>query len=223
MALPQPTSECDAYADRRGALRHPVQVDSVVSTPTAVHRSVTLFDISEHGCQIARPTDLANGTQLSLSFGGFAPFDAIVVWTSPTAAGLRFDQPIHPALIASVVAAAKGRRKNKAILPGALVRRTDRARPAQSGCPVTFEIDAPGQSWDQTFAATLRDLTVDGCQLSSEVALMPGTQLKLTISGRQPVVGVVRWCENDAIGVLFFRPLSGQTVNEILQGTGALR
>ena len=222
MALPQPIQAADPYADRRGALRHPVQVDSVVSTATAVHRSVTLIDISEHGCQIARPDDLENGTLLSLSFGGFAPFDATVVWTSPDTAGLRFDQPIHAALVASVVAAAKGRRRAKAMLPGALIRRAGRVQPADTGCAVSFEIVAPGQAWDRAFAGTLRDLTVDGCQLTSEVALLVGTQLKLIMGDRPAIAAVVRWCEQDAIGVLFLRPLPENTVDDILRGTAAL-
>lgn len=223
MARPHLLPPEDPYADRRGALRHPVQVDSIVSTPTAVHRSVTLIDISQHGCQICRPVDLENGTTLSLSFGGFAPFEATVVWTSPSTAGLRFEQAIHPALVESVVAAAKGRRRSKSLLPGALIRRADRTQPTYSSCEVRFEIDADVASMDHIFTGNLRDLTVDGCQLSSDVALLSGTRLKLTICDTPRLAGLVRWCENDSIGVLFLNPMPEKTVDEILRSSAAAR
>lgn len=195
-------------ADRRGALRHPVRVEGVVSGATDARTLVVVTDISEHGCRILRPAALTGDASITLSFGGFAPFGATVVWTSPKAAGLRFDHPVHAALIAQVVSAAKGRKRAKRLLSPGLVRREERERVWHLNLPVRFEDAAAPAVERRLLKGELCDLSTDGCRIVSDVPVLPGTGLLLTIADRAPILGIVRWSEGDAIGVEFGQPLS---------------
>ena len=212
-AVPRPLDH--PAADRRGALRHPVRVEGVVSGSTAERTSVFVTDISEHGCRIARPAVLTRDTSITLSFGGFAPFGATVVWTSPKAAGLRFDHPVHAALIAQVVSAAKGRKRAKRLLSPGLVRREERERVWHLKLPVGFEDVAAPATDRPVLEGELCDLSTDGCRITSAIAVLPGTGLLLAIANRSPILGIVRWSQDGAIGVEFGQPLSPATVRDL--------
>lgn len=170
--------------------------------------SVVLTDISEQGCRIVRPAVLTRDTSITLSVGGFAPFGATVVWTSPKEAGLRFDSPVHAALIAQIVSAAKGRKRAKRLLSPGLVRREERERVWHLKLPVGFEDAAAPTATRHRLRGELCDLSTDGCRIVSDVAVLPGTGLLLTIAHHPPILGIVRWSEGEAIGVEFGQPLS---------------
>lgn len=203
----------DPATDRRGALRHPVRVKGVVSGATDERTSVVVTDISEHGCQIVRPAGMTGGTSLTLGFGGFAPFGATVVWTSPKAAGLRFGHPVHAALIEQVVLAAKGRKRAKRLLSPGLVRREERERVWHLKLPVAFEDAAAPTADRRTLKGELCDLSSDGCRIVPDIAVLPGMGLLLTIASHPPILGIVRWCHDNAIGVEFGQPLSRGSID----------
>lgn len=56
----------------------------------------------------------------------------------------------------------------------------------------------------QTFGLTVLDLSYDGCRVKSEVAVLPGTKLKISILGLGGVVeAVVRWSKDGHAGLEF--------------------
>ncbi|WP_375390997.1 PilZ domain-containing protein [uncultured Sphingomonas sp.] len=208
--------DAQSRTDRRGALRHPVAMEGVLASTAGAPEKVMLTDISEQGCQIVRPAGLAGGGAIRLSFGGFAPFDATVVWTSRGAAGLRFDYPAHPALIAEVVAAADGRKRGQRLAPE-LVRRAARERLWHLRTPARFAIRSPQGAWQPPFSGTLADLSAEGCRIVTQVALLPGTELQVTVAHRAPLIGEVRWSGAEGIGVRFLEPLSAALVESVAQ------
>lgn len=203
-------------AERRGVLRHAVEVEGVLSLAADTPVKVLLTDISEHGCQIVRPPEVVGGEAMALSFAGFAPFHATVVWTSAEAAGLRFEYRAHAALIAQVVAAANGRRRGKRLLAPDLVRRAERERLWHLRLPVRFRIGAA------TGAAipldgVLSDLSTEGCRITAKVSPLPGAEIAIVLDGRPALAGQVRWVVDRAIGVRFAEPLSPAAVQDIAQ------
>lgn len=201
-------------ADRRGTPRHPVQVEGVLRAGAAAH-GVVVTDISEQGCRIVRPAGLAGGGAVTLGVGGFAPFEATVVWTSPGAAGLQFDQPVHRALIDRLVSAARARGRGKRVLSPGLVRREERERLWHLRLDVVFEDAAAPAAERRRWAGVLSDLSADGCRIAADVDVPPGTGLLLHIGARAPMLGIVRWCGEAGIGVEFGAPLSPATVEGI--------
>ena len=213
MAAPLRLRSPAVEADRRDVLRHPVTLTGGLSSAEGGPQPVTLTDISDRGCRIERPAALTRDTVVTLSFGGYAPFSAHVAWTSPDAAGLRFDQALHPALIAQVLAAANGRKRKagpgKAAL--AVVRREERERLWYLRRPVSLRI---GQ---ETVAGVLCDLSTEGCRVETAQTPPAGAQLRVTLERRHPLPGEVRWALDEAIGVQFTTPLSPETVRAIAE------
>jgi hypothetical protein len=206
-----------AAIDRRGALRHPVEVEGVLSSAADERLPVLLTDISERGCQIARPPELIGGEQISLSFAGFAPFGATVVWTSAEAAGLQFDYPAHPALIRQVVAAARGRRRSKRLLAPELVRREERERLWHLRLPVAFQVGTAAAGVAPPIPAILSDLSTEGCRLVADATPLLDATILIAIEGREPITGQVRWRVGEALGVQFLEPLPSELVADIAE------
>lgn len=201
-----------APPERRGALRHPVAVEGALQCDGASGQPVVLTDISEHGCQIVRLPDLVGGEAIRLSFGGFAPFDATVVWISPDAAGLRFDYPAHPALIRQVVAAAKGRKRRPRLLAADLVRRAEREKLWHLRLLITYKVAAQN---GPAIPGMLSDLSTEGCRIVAAVTPLPDAALLITVPGRPQIAGKVRWCVADAVGVQFAEPMDPALVAAI--------
>lgn len=223
MATHPSLSASDTSPDRRGALRHPVAVEGALSSAANERRPVLLTDISERGCQIARPPELIGGEQIHLSFAGFAPFGATVVWTSATAAGLQFDYPAHPALIRQVVAAARGRRRSKRLLAPELVRREERERLWHLRLQVTFQVGTATAGAAPPIPATLSDLSTEGCRLVADATPLPDAPVLVAIPGRAPIAGQVRWRVGDALGVQFAEPLSSELVAALAEQARSAR
>lgn len=218
MPAARPARDPRFAAERRGFLRHPVQMTGVLTVPTAAPVEVVVIDISEQGCQIVRPDWLRRDTAIRLSFGGFTPFDATVRWTAPGAAGLRFDQTLHPALITQVVSAARGRKRTRRMLSQGLIRREERERTWHLDVPAAFE-DAAAPAADRAvLTGVLSDLSVDGCRIASAVAVLPGTALLIRLGEHQPMLAVVRWCQGGAIGCEFGEPLPPGVVEGLAVG-----
>lgn len=201
-----------SLAERRGVLRHPVQVAGIISCSAGPAITVTLTDISEHGCQIERSADLPKGATIGLSFAGFAPVDATVVWSSPRAHGLHFDQPLHHALVERVVQVGRGRRRSPRLLTPGLVRRQERERQWHVSLAVQLE-DQAGPA--RSFAGILSDLSMEGCRIASAVAVLPGAALTVALPGHPPLAAIACWCQNGAIGLKFAQALDAAAVEQI--------
>lgn len=69
---------------------------------------VRLFDLSVEGCKVEiveRPR-VAEGVWLK--FDGLEAVHATVIWVAPPVAGLRFDRPIHIAVLEAIMGKLKG-------------------------------------------------------------------------------------------------------------------
>ena len=208
------TPVASPHSDRRGALRHPVTVPGVVSHPGRADVMVTVIDISDSGAQIERTAEFATGALIQLSFAGFAPVNAAIMWTSPKAYGLQFDSPIHQALVERVVQIGRGRRRSPLLLTPSLVRRAERERLWHVSLAVHLEDPAGARP----FAGMLSDLSVEGCRVASAIAVLPGCALTLTVPGLEPLAATARWCADGVIGLEFSQPLDPALVERIARG-----
>jgi hypothetical protein len=172
---------------------------------------VTLVDISDTGAQIERTADLAPGESIRLSFAGFAPVDATVMWSSPRAYGLQFDGPIHRALLERVVQIGRGRRRSPRLLTPALVRREERERLWH----VSLTVNLADQAAGRPFVGTLADLSVEGCRVVCPVAVLPGTALTVTVPDARAIEATVRWCKEGALGLEFATALDPAFVERL--------
>lgn len=202
--------------ERRGALRHAVEVAGVLVGGDEEAQRVLLVDLSERGCQIIRPARLTGGAAVRLSFAGFAPFDATVIWTSTRTAGLRFDYPAHPALIARVAAACDVKDRMRPLLAPALVRREVRERLWHLHLPATLRLASEGAA----LPATLHDLSTKGCRVASAITVLPGTNVLVTVGGHGALAGTARWSADGEVGIAFADPLSPAAVEAIARSSG---
>ncbi|WAT18139.1 PilZ domain-containing protein [Aurantiacibacter sp. MUD11] len=63
-------------------------------------RDVTIVDLSEHGCRIFdRMGYLQQGLAVTIRIGPVGPIDASVRWQDQPYAGIRFDNPLYPAVL----------------------------------------------------------------------------------------------------------------------------
>jgi hypothetical protein len=65
---------------------------------------VRLFDLSPEGCRVELIERPREGEQMMLRFEGLEVLEAEVCWVSDFVAGLRFDNPFHPAVFDLMVA-----------------------------------------------------------------------------------------------------------------------
>ena len=63
---------------------------------------VELFDLSASGCCLSPPVRLEAGDVVSLRFPGLAAVHGAVAWAQGWRAGIVFDRPFHPAVLADV-------------------------------------------------------------------------------------------------------------------------
>lgn len=57
----------------------------------------------------------------------------------------------------------------------------------------------------QTFALSVLDLSYDGCRIKSDLALLPGTELKISILGLgRAAEAIVRWSKDGFAGLEFY-------------------
>ena len=172
-----------------------------------------ITDISENGCQLARNLEIAPGSVIALSFGGYVPVEAVVMWTSPAAFGLCFDAPLHSAVVAQVVSAGQGRRRARKLTSG-LVRREEREKLWHLALPVSLTVAADTGS-SLSIVGELRDLSVEGCRINTDVAMLPGTEIAVSLAGPEPVRGSVRWYEAGGAGIRFDEPLPPPMIERI--------
>lgn len=215
MAAPRPSTAPELLEDRRGALRHPVEMAGAIVTAGSGERPVTLTDISERGCQIVRLPELVGGELISLSFGGFAPIHGSVVWISAEAAGVRFDYPVHKALIAQVVAAARGRKRQRKALAPELVRRQEREKLWHLRLPVAFTMGAGGDG--PGIPGILSDLSTEGCRVLAMATPVHVSAVTILIDGLGSIPGQVRWRVGDALGVQFDEALPQSDVAALVE------
>ncbi len=83
----------------RGAERHDISIMGTLRTGTG-KREVTIVDLSENGCRILdRIGFLSPDLAVTIKIGPVGPIDATVRWQDRPYAGIRFDNPLYPAVL----------------------------------------------------------------------------------------------------------------------------
>jgi len=65
-------------------------------------RFVTLYNLSSGGCMIECFDDIAEGSRVDLDLNDMTPMKGRVVWRIEKNAGIKFDAPLHPAVVESL-------------------------------------------------------------------------------------------------------------------------
>jgi hypothetical protein len=95
--------ERGAAYDRRRYLRHATALAGGLAANLKTSIGVTITDLSVGGCGIALDVELDKGARVWIRLPGLENRPARVIWTAHERAGLAFDQPLHPAVVARYV------------------------------------------------------------------------------------------------------------------------
>lgn len=83
----------------RGADRHDISIQGRLRTSKGA-RDVTIVDLSESGCRIFdRMGILSPGETVTMRIGPVGPVDSTVRWQEQPYVGIRFDNPLYPAVL----------------------------------------------------------------------------------------------------------------------------
>lgn|GEM_PF-1105861 len=91
------------FVEKRRARRSPVSLESSVRERSRSALSARVADLSPHGCRIDSLTLALAGNQLWVRLPGLESVIGTVAWSDLTSAGIKFDQPLHPAVAARYV------------------------------------------------------------------------------------------------------------------------
>lgn len=92
-----PESLAGAEQRRAGDRKTVRLVASVRERCSTAHHAV-ISDLSRTGCQVSNIFLRANHP-VWVRFGSLAPIESRVVWARSDVAGVRFEQPLHPAVL----------------------------------------------------------------------------------------------------------------------------
>ncbi|MEL1250491.1 PilZ domain-containing protein [Aurantiacibacter gilvus] len=83
----------------RESERYDISIVGTLRTGTG-KREVTIVDLSEEGCRIFdRMGYLSPNLSVTIKIGPVGPIDATVRWQEQPYAGIRFDNPLYPAVL----------------------------------------------------------------------------------------------------------------------------
>lgn len=99
MHVPASLERGMAY-DRRRYLRHSTHFGAGLAANIRPSSKVTVTDLSVGGCGIRTDLHLEPGTRVWIRLPGLESVPARVAWSDSGAAGLAFDLPFHPAVVA---------------------------------------------------------------------------------------------------------------------------
>lgn len=88
------------FVEQRRARRSEVALDCSVRERSRSALPGTVADLSPLGCRIESPTMALTGIQLWVRLPGLESMIGTVIWSDGHKAGVRFDQPLHPAVAA---------------------------------------------------------------------------------------------------------------------------
>ncbi|SFS10264.1 PilZ domain-containing protein [Sphingomonas jatrophae] len=91
----------------RSAERQPVTLVARLRQSGAKPIEVEVHDLSTHGFQVDTVHIIRPGQIVWLQFGPLAPLEAQVRWFRNYRIGCAFSQPLHPAVLDSIVAQAR--------------------------------------------------------------------------------------------------------------------
>lgn len=83
----------------RESERYDISIVGTLRTGTG-KRDVTIVDLSEKGCRFYdRMGHLSEGLSVTIKIGPVGPIDATVRWQDQPYAGIRFSNPLYPAVL----------------------------------------------------------------------------------------------------------------------------
>jgi hypothetical protein len=94
--------------DRRRHFRHSTNIGAGLSANIRPSTAVTVTDLTVAGCGIRTEWELEPGARVWIRLPGLESAPARVAWSEGTQAGLSFDQPFHPAVVARFVDVPNG-------------------------------------------------------------------------------------------------------------------
>jgi hypothetical protein len=86
--------------DRRRYVRHPTNIGAGLSANIRPSTNVTITDLSVAGCCLTTDWALEAGARVWIRLPGLESAPARVAWCEDRRAGLAFDHPLHPAVVA---------------------------------------------------------------------------------------------------------------------------
>lgn len=92
--------------DRRRYMRHQTSFGAGLSANIRPSSTVTVTDLSVGGCCVRTDLTLEPGGRVWIRLPGLESAPARVAWCDGERAGLRFDHPFHPAVVARYVGGA---------------------------------------------------------------------------------------------------------------------
>lgn len=100
-AAPHGPGAAASARELRRFIRRNIRAEGVLRYARARH-AVTLEDLSEQGCQFRLPIQagLPVGATVTISIAGLTPFVATVRWYRGGWAGVEFDLPVYPPVLA---------------------------------------------------------------------------------------------------------------------------
>lgn len=84
--------------ERRRCPRAPLDADVAFRRPRESHYSVSMHDLSPHGCRVACPERLDKGELVWVQLPSLESLPAWVRWTQKAHSGVEFDRPMHRAV-----------------------------------------------------------------------------------------------------------------------------
>ena len=181
--------------DRRGGERH-LTLFRVGTMLLDGQRELCLIkNISAGGMMIRSYSPLQEGKQLSIELKHGQPLSGRVTWVRDQQVGFTFDQPID--VIGFLSPAEDGL--------------TPRMPRIATDSYVTVREGA------RTYSMRACDISQGGIKVESRVALLPGTDVVVSLPLLAPQAGVVRWADGAFIGVTFNRLLALPTLVEWLR------
>ena len=88
--------------DRRRYMRQAVQVGGGLSANIRPSTPILVTDLSIGGCGIELDIELEPGSRVWVKLPGLENLPARVAWADGARAGLSFDNPLHPAVVAHI-------------------------------------------------------------------------------------------------------------------------
>lgn len=76
---------------------------------------------------------------------------------------------------------------------------------------------------DQACAATLLDLSIYGCRITSAATFQPEARLWLRLDGGWPIAASVVWVKDDQLGCRFDQPIANALMRQLTREQGGDR
>ncbi|MBA4047698.1 MAG: hypothetical protein C0476_04065 [Sphingomonas sp.] len=83
---------------RREGDRKPVRLIASIRERSSTAHDAVISDLSRTGCQVSN-IFLRAGSPIWVRFGSLAPIESRVIWARSDIAGIRFELPLHPAVL----------------------------------------------------------------------------------------------------------------------------